>query len=138
MVEFPSQEWLDKYVDALNNDPSFFKQTKGWVWVILFVVDEGELRRPRGFLIEVSDGVCRRHQYLEDASKVTAPYRLLGSKQMWLDLISRKIDPTTALGQGKIRVIANQATLGRFVEAARALLERMAGVGAGDSASTPC
>jgi len=128
MAVFPSPEWLDNYVEALNSDPEFSRSTKGWVWVILFIVEEDGSKRSPGFLVEVADGVCRRHKYYVDAGSVNSPYRLWGPRQAWLDLIQGRIDPTKALGQGRIHVSANQATLGRFVEMAKTLLSCLAAV----------
>ncbi len=128
MAVFPSTEWLDNYVEALNGNPEFSRSTKGWVWVILFIVGEDDVKHSPGFIIEIADGVCRRHKYFVDVGGVNAPYRIWGPRQVWLDLIQRRIDPTRALGQGRIHVSANQATLGRFVETAKTLLSCLGAV----------
>lgn len=122
-VAFPSPEWLEHYAQVLNSSAKFVEATRGWVWVILFVVeDQGSCE---GFILEIADGSCRRHVYLKDARDARAPYRVWAARRVWLDLLAGSLDPTLAIGQAKVRLLANQATLGRFAETVKVLLSHM-------------
>lgn len=122
---FPSAEWLERYVEVLNKSEVFAKSTKGWVWVILFVVREEDPEGEEGFILDIADGRCVRHLYLGDAKGANAPYRVWAPRQVWLDLLYGRLDPIRAIGQAKVGLSANQATLGRFTETVKVLLEHL-------------
>jgi putative sterol carrier protein len=130
-MRFPSAQWLSQYVVVINQSREFVDKTRGWVWVILFVfeVDPRHVSPSPGFRLDIADGACRSYEYLEDTRGQHAPYRVWGPIRVWEDLRAGRISAVDALGQGRIRVSANQATLGRFVETVKVLLNHLQKVG---------
>lgn len=120
---FPSPGWLELYVRVLNSSPRFVETTRGWVWLILFEVREegGE----KGFVLDIADGKCRRHVFLESTRGVRAPYRVWAPKQVWLDMLLGRLEPAKAIMQAKVGFLANQATLGRFTDTLKVLLDHL-------------
>ncbi len=108
---FPSKEWAEKYCEALNNNERYNKAGKGWVWPILFVVEDlpDELKEKYpgkpGFLIKLENGKCLGVEWYDDATNVDAPY-ILGAKfSDWLDIIAGKMNPLTAIVRRKLKLL---------------------------------
>jgi len=137
---FPSEEWGNAYVEALNSSADLARVGRGWSWQVLLVVDEIPehlLRAPGtkrvGYLIDLNDGKCRSYKYLTDTESAKTPYRIAAPYEVWTRLIEgRGLTPDQAIYTAKIRVRGDLARISRFTEAAAVMVRLVRQVGASE------
>ncbi len=134
---FPSKEWAEKYCQALNENESYAKSGKGWKWPILFKVrDLPEELRERypsgqpGFILHLEDGKCKGVEWYDDASQADAPFILTATYKDWLEIISGKLNPLTAIMRRKLVIEkGNYSTIMRYPIAALEMVKSAQTVG---------
>ena len=111
MPKFPSPEWAEKYCEALNNNEKYEKAGKGWVWPILFLVEDlpedskAQYPGQPGFVLYLENGKCKKVEWYDDASNADAPYVLSAKYKAWLDIIEGKLNPLTAIVRRKLKLV---------------------------------
>ncbi|MCE4601136.1 MAG: SCP2 sterol-binding domain-containing protein [Desulfurococcales archaeon] len=137
MPRFPSKEWAEAYCRELNNNPNYERSGKGWVWPILFKISklpeeldkEFEGKKP-GFILKLNNGKCEGVEWYDDASQADAPFILSATYNDWLDIISGKINPLTAILRRKLVVEkGNYSVIMRYPIAALEMVKTAQRVG---------
>ncbi len=101
LPEFPSREWAEAYCRALNENESYRAAARGWVWPILFKVREPG-GGSKGFILYLRDGRCDGVEWLEDAEKGDAPFVLSAAREAWIEVISGRLNPISAIMRRKL------------------------------------
>jgi len=137
MPKFPSREWAEEYCRVLNAHEPYKKAAKGWKWPILFKVKDlpPELASQYpggepGFLIRLEDGECLGVEWYDDASKADAPFILSASYKDWVDIITGKLNPLTAIIRKRLVIEKGEyQTIMRFPIAALEMVQAAKKVG---------
>ena len=99
MTRFPSDEWVNKFKEALNNNTSYAKVAKDWEGDFLFVVTpDGGLKEEVILYIDLWHGKCRE-AYITDRSKKAA-FVFKGPYSNWKKVIQKELDPIRGLIRG--------------------------------------
>jgi putative sterol carrier protein len=107
MSVFPSPEWLDAYVDAINASSELREEAKDWEGDITLVV-EGE--SSKGVTFDSWAWFDLRHGETIDAKIVSqdegekARFVIRGSYSIWKEVLKGKLEPIKAMTQGKFKL----------------------------------
>lgn len=123
---FPSEEWVKEYCKRLCESPDYNKTGKGWKDPIKFkMIELGELKNSMpydSFILYLQEGKCGGSEMVTDPTK-TAPFELTATYTNWKKIIGGKINPTTAMLTGQMKVKGNIALLLRYASAAIAMVK---------------
>ncbi len=129
---FPSPEWAEAYCRALNESESYRKAAATWrAGSILFIVRElPEQLKSRygsdsvGFILDLHEGVCRGARWTTEPDPAMAPFVISARYRDWVDVVTGKVHPVTALMTMKLRVEKGDiGVLLRYAQAAIAMVE---------------
>ncbi len=125
MPDFPSLEWAEEFCRKVNESEEYRRSAKGWVWPILFTVEDlpeelkGKYGESVGIYVELKDGECLGVRLVYDKDSVDAPFVITGSYDDWMEVIKKGMNPVNALVRRKIRLVkGNFSTILRFPKAA--------------------
>jgi putative sterol carrier protein len=124
MPKFFSQEWIEKFVEAVNSNEEYEKAAKGWEGDFLFVVEpDDELEKPMYAYIDLYHGKARKGYVVEDPSQVKTAFEFRGKFSDWKKLLAGEIDPIKGLVTRKFQLKGNMAMVMRYAKAAKLLVE---------------
>jgi putative sterol carrier protein len=129
---FPSKEWLEAYVERINQSSEYREAAASWEGDIAYVFepepDKGVLEEIWAWL-DLWHGECRQGQYgvtPEEGQKakfiIRAPYT------RWKEVIKKDLDPVKGMMQGKLKLKGDLPTIVRYVKAANELVNLAASV----------
>ena len=132
MAEFPSSEWLDVYVQRINESPDYKEAAATWEGDISYVFeaepDKGVPQELWAYL-DLWHGECRGAKFgvpAEEGEKakfiIRAPY------SRWKEVIRKELDPVKGMMQGKLKLKGDLPTIVRYVKAANELVNLAASV----------
>ncbi len=129
-------EWAEEFCRRINMSEEYRRAARGWVWPILFVVEDvpeeyrGEVGDRVGLYVDLRDGECLGVKLVQDISSSDAPFVISGSYGDWMDVIKGGADPIKALVTRKIRLVKGSfSTVLRYPKAAIALVKLAQEVG---------
>lgn len=115
--DFPSNEWIDAYKEALNGElgKDFQEASKEWEGDFLFVINPDEKFDDTIHLyLDLSHGECKEAKMITDASSVPeAEFQYIGKYSNWKKLLKGEIDPIRGLLMRKFKLVGNKAKLMR-------------------------
>lgn len=125
---FLTQEWAEKYCAALNESQEYKRLGRGWVYPMVFAVTElpDELRASfpsgsPGFFIDLYDGACRGASFHGDVSQLSAPFVIAGKYSDWLEVLSGRESPISAIVKRKL--VIKKGDMGLVLRYASAAIE---------------
>lgn len=127
--DFPSNEWVAAYRDAINANPDYKKAGKDWTHGVVAMVVKAEpslgIAEDLAMALDVHEGACRECTLLPaKEAEQTAPFVVVASYAQWKQVIKREIDPTKALMQGKLKLTkGHMPTMVKYVNASKQLVE---------------
>ena len=116
----------------MNQSESYRKAASTWrAGSILFVVRElpEELKQRYGsdavgFVLDLHEGVCRGVKWVTEPDTSLAPFVISAKYRDWVDVVTGKVHPVTALMTMKLRVEKGDiGVLLRYAQAAIAMVE---------------
>lgn len=126
MPEFPSKEWLDEYVERINNSPEYREAASTWEGDVSYVFEaepEHGVTEEIWAWLDLWHGECREARYGVSADEggqanfiIRAPY------SRWKEVIKRELDPVKGMMQGKLKLKGDLPTIVRYVKAANELV----------------
>jgi putative sterol carrier protein len=130
--EFPSNDWLEVYVDRINASNEYRQAAASWEGDIAYVFeaepDKGVPEEIWAWL-DLWHGECRGAKYgipAEEGEKskfiIRAPY------SRWKEVIRKELDPVKGMMQGKLKLKGDLPTIVRYVKAANELVNLAASV----------
>jgi len=119
---FPSEEWIEKYVIALNNNPRYEDAAKTWEGDFVFQIDaDGEtIPEDVRFYIDLWHGKCRSAKMA--GPKDTAEFVYSGPLKNWKLLFEGKIDPIKGIMARKFKLEGDMGKVMRYTKAALELV----------------
>jgi putative sterol carrier protein len=120
---FPSDDWIKKMMDDLNNSPSYLEAAKNWEGDFIFLIEPGgTLAAPVSLYMDLFHGKCRDAYALVKSDKPSA-FRLSGPVGTWKKVMTKKLDPMQAMMTGQLKLQGNMAVIMKNVRAAKELVE---------------
>lgn len=115
--DFPSNEWIDAYKEALNGEPGkeFQEASKEWEGDFLFVINPDDKFEDTVHLyLDLSHGECKEAKMITDANLVPeSEFQYIGKYSNWEKLLKGEIDPIRGLLMRKFKLVGNKAKLMR-------------------------
>ncbi len=124
-----SAAWVAAVADAINAHPGYARAAAEWTAPLGLVVTglpDGE----RVVWLDLYRGQCRAARILDAPRGAIAPHVIRGDATTWQRILTRQLDPISALVQRKLRVDGALSPLLRQIGAARALVDATASVAA--------
>lgn len=128
-LEFPSEEWVAAYKDAINANPEYAKAGKDWTHGVVAMVVKAEpsvgILEDQAMWLDVHEGRCRECRLMPAVeAEARAPFVVVATYAQWKQVIRREIDPTKALMQGKLKLTkGHMPTMVKYVNASKQLVE---------------
>ncbi|MBD3353457.1 MAG: sterol carrier protein [Candidatus Lokiarchaeota archaeon] len=120
---FATKEWLEAYIETLNNNEAYEDAAKTWEGDFVFIVEAGgNLDHDIRFWIDLYHGKARDGYMLEEGQEKDAAFVFSGPYPNYVKLIEKKLDPIQGLMQGKFKLKGNMGKVMRAVKAAQELV----------------
>lgn len=124
MAKFPSQEWVDLFKDAVNQNAAYEDAAKTWEGDFIFLIEpDGTLSAPVALYLDLFHGKCREAKLLATPEERPAAFTYVGLYSNWQKLIGKEIDPIKGLLGGKFKLRGNMMKVMRYTRAAKELVE---------------
>jgi len=121
MVKFPSDEWIKKFKEELNNSKAYEDVAKTWEGDFLFVVTpDEELKEEVTFYVDLWHGKCR-DAFLVNGKK-TAAFVFKGPYSNWKKVINKELDPIRGLIRGMFELEGDSKVILDQTKAAQELV----------------
>lgn len=119
---FPSDEWIEKYMELLNNNDAYEDAAKTWEGDFVFEVtaDGTIVKEPIRFYLDLWHGKCREARMAGSDDKAEFVYT--GPYKNWRDLFDGKIDPIKGIMARKFRLDGDMGKVMRYTKAALELV----------------
>lgn len=126
MPEFPSKEWLEVYVERINQSPEYREAAAAWEGDIAYVFeaepDKGVPEEIWAWL-DLWHGECRDSKYGLTADEgAKAKFIIRAPYTRWKEVINKELDPVKGMMQGKLKLQGDLPTIVRYVKAANELV----------------
>lgn len=126
MALYPSKEWLETYVQKINESKPYEEAAATWEGDVTFCFQaEPDKGVPDDIFawLDLWHGKCREAKYdvpKEDGEKakfvIRAPY------SRWKEVIRKELDPIKGMMQGKLKLTGDLPTIVRYVKASNELV----------------
>jgi len=138
MPKFMSEEWLNQYEEALNNNEAYAKAASWWTGDFVFIVRaSGGLDHDIMGFIGLTHGKCTgvkpissedEFEVVEpDASpsnpdKIAVEYTYEATHDTWVQIVKGELDPIRGLLSGKAKIQGEMAKVLKATDAAKELV----------------
>jgi putative sterol carrier protein len=113
---FPSDEWLQDFIDYLNGDEEYAKTAKRWEGDLMFDVQpEGALKEHIRIYMDLWHGKCRGGRMVPEGEKQDAKFVLKAPFGNFVKVLKGELDPMQAMMSRKLSVKGNMAYMMRNV-----------------------
>lgn len=124
MAKFPSEEWIEIFMQELNANNNYEEAAKTWEGDFLFLIEpDADLKESATFYVDLWHGKCRGVAFLKPGEEKQAAFVYSGPYGNWKKLINKQIDPIQGLLTGKFRLKGDMVKVLRAVRAAKELVE---------------
>jgi len=129
MPEFPTNEWLQAFKEAVNRSEAYARAAKSWEGDFYFVITpEGRLRQPLYLYVDLWHGTCREAYLVENPDEKQPAYRLKAPPRVWKKIITRELDPIKGILTRQLQLEGDIMQVMRNVKAAQELVNCVAQV----------
>jgi putative sterol carrier protein len=132
MPLFPSEEWLNDYVERINASKEYEEAAATWEGDLSYVFErEPDKGVPEDVWvwIDLWHGKCRGAKMnvtQEEGEK--AKFTIRAPYSRWKEVIRKELDPVKGMMQGKLKLKGDLPTIVRYVKAANELVNIAASV----------
>ncbi|MCF2136634.1 MAG: SCP2 sterol-binding domain-containing protein [Candidatus Thorarchaeota archaeon] len=125
---FPSEEWIAKYMEALNSSSAYEEAAKTWEGDFIFQIDaDGEIiKEPIRFYLDLWHGKCKAARMAGPDD--TAEFVYAGAYSSWKALFAGKVHPIKGIMQRKFALTGNYGKVMRATKAAMELVATAASI----------
>jgi len=119
---FPSQEWIERYKQILNENADYEDAAKNWEGDFIFEVEaDGEIiEEPISFYLDLWHGKCRGAEMVEGDK--SAEFTYSGPYKNWKSLFEGEIGPIRGLMARKFKLQGPMSKIMRYTKAASELV----------------
>lgn len=125
MARFPSEEWLQEYVQRINASPSYRSAAETWEGDIVYVIEaEPDRGVPEDVMawLDLWHGECREGRIVGAEQAERARFVIRAPYSRWKEVIRKELDPIKGMMQGKLKLKGDISTIVRYVKAANELV----------------
>ncbi len=123
MPLFGTKEWVEAYIETLNNNKAYEESGSWWEGDFIFIVEpSGNLDHEIRMYVDLWHGKCRGGRILESGEEQEAEFIWSGKWDNYLLMLTKKIDPIQGLMAGKFKLIGNMAKVMRATKAAQEMV----------------
>src|SRR4051812_45628869 len=115
--KFPSQEWADQFLIAVNRNDTYASAAQTWEGDIYLVIEEGGV-----LYLDLWHGKCREVLYTTDLSVKKPEFMLTASMDKWRKVLENKLDPVQGMITRQIKLDGNLVKIMKNVKAAQELV----------------
>jgi putative sterol carrier protein len=123
--EFPSEEWVAKYGEAINANPDYLTGAADWTHGVVSLIVKAlppYLPEDYGIWLDLDRGVCREAKTVTAEEATKAPFCITGEYARWKQVIRKELEPIKGMMQGKLKLKGDLPTIVRAVKAAQELV----------------
>jgi len=127
-----SPEWVASYEKLIQEDAAYKQAAKTWEGtVVIHILAKPELGLEKDIymLMDLWHGDCRSVRLVPAEVGMKGNFVLTGELERWEAVMSKEIDATKAMMQGKIKLKGNLAKIVRYVKAATRLTDLSTQIG---------
>jgi putative sterol carrier protein len=132
-MEVFTDEWARACCEALNRSEAYRASAAGWEGAIVLAMSADGAQGvdvDRAVYIDAHRGECRGAYVATESEAAAAPFNFRADAATWQDLLSNRVDPVSAVLQGRLRLVrGNLLTLGKYAQAAKDMIAAAAKVG---------
>lgn len=131
MAVFPSEEWLELYVERINASKDYEEAAATWEGDLSYVFErEPDKGVPDDVWvwIDLWHGKCRGAKQVDIQEGEKAKFIIRAPYSRWKEVIRRELDPIKGMMQGKLKLKGDLPTIVRYVKAANELVNIAASV----------
>jgi putative sterol carrier protein len=125
VAEFPSEEWLDEFVQRINQSQAYREAAATWEGDVCFVFeaepDKGVPETIYGWL-DLWHGECRGGKMVSQEEGEKATFVISAPYSRWKEVLKRELDPVKGMMQGKLKLKGDLPTIVRYVKASNELV----------------
>ena len=126
MALYPSQEWCDKWKNALNNDPAVAETGKSWgqgfKGSLLFkVTPGGGLEKTAYLYIDALEGKCTDARMVDDPSEVDIGFLVTGTYVDFKPIVKGEKDFIEGVVKGIMKLEGDMSKIMRNAKFIRAV-----------------
>jgi putative sterol carrier protein len=131
MPQFPSEEWLQEYVDRINVSEEYRQAAATWEGDVAYVI---EAEPDRGIeedvwaRLDLHHGECREGTIVPPEEGEKAAYVIRAPYSRWKEVIRKELDPVKGMMQGKLKLTGDLPTILRYLKASNELVNLAASV----------
>ncbi|MBI2237942.1 MAG: SCP2 sterol-binding domain-containing protein [Actinobacteria bacterium] len=125
MAVFPSEEWIEAFVQRINGSSEYREAAAGWEGDISFVFEaEPDKNHPRDVWawLDLWHGECRAGRLVTPEEGEGARFIIRAPYSRWKDVLRGQLDPVKGMMQGKLKLKGDLPTIVRYVRAATELV----------------
>jgi putative sterol carrier protein len=131
-MEVFTEEWARACGDQINARERYRDVAATWEWPVVLVMTADEthgLSGDRAFVLDLFRGACRGTRPATAGDRGEAPYVMEAGPAAWREILAGRLDPVSALMQGKLRLARGSLfVLARYTEAAKEMVAAAAQV----------
>ncbi|MFW9942282.1 MAG: SCP2 sterol-binding domain-containing protein [Candidatus Thorarchaeota archaeon] len=118
-----SEEWVEAFGKAINDNPNYKPSALTWEGDMLFVIEpSGNLDHTVKVLVGLYHGECTGTKLIKEGEEVEAEFIITGNYDNVLQVIKKEIDPIRAIMAGKLKLEGNMAKVMRHTKAAQEIV----------------
>ena len=118
-----SEEWVEAFGKAINDNPNYKPSALTWEGDMLFVIEpSGNLDHEVKVLVGLYHGECTGTKLIKEGEEVEAEFVITGNYDNVLQVIKKEIDPIRAIMAGKLKLEGNMAKVMRHTKAAQEIV----------------
>jgi putative sterol carrier protein len=125
MALFPSEEWLQEYVQRINASQSYRDAAETWEGDVAYVIEaEPDKGVPQDVYawLDLWHGRCREGKLIGAAEADQARFVIRAPYSRWKEVIKKELDPVKGMMQGKLKLKGDLPTIVKYVKAANELV----------------
>ncbi|HEU0132700.1 MAG TPA: SCP2 sterol-binding domain-containing protein [Mycobacteriales bacterium] len=129
MPVFPSEEWLDEFVEKINTSAEYADAAATWEGDLVFVYEKEPDKNVDEDVyawLDLWHGKCRDAARLDgpdDPRAQSAKFTITAPYSRWKSVLKKELDPVKGMMQGKIKVKGDLPTIVRYVKASNVLVD---------------
>lgn len=123
-LKFLTREWIEAYMDVLNNSPDYKEAAKEWEGDFLFVIEpDGKCTEKIIYYLDLWHGDCRSVDFFKEGDKLPeTEFQYIGKYSDWLKVINGDLDPIKGILTRQFKLVGNKAKVMRATKAAKELV----------------
>jgi putative sterol carrier protein len=125
MPVFPSEEWLQEYVERINQSADYKEAAATWEGDVCYVFEaEPDKGVPEELWahLDLWHGECRGGALVSAEEGEKSRFIIRAPYSRWKEVIRKELDPVKGMMQGKLKLKGDLPTIVRYVKAANELV----------------